>query len=63
MRAEPNLDALVFGTLEAGTLLKIKDKSFFVWFFRMPQWTPLAEKPFAAQTPPSITFIALSFFL
>ena len=25
MRAEPNLDALVFGTLEAGTLLKIVD--------------------------------------
>ena len=44
-----------------GTLLKIRDKSFLVWFFRMPQWTPFAEKPFAAQTPPSITFILLSF--
>ena len=44
-----------------GTLLKIKDKSFFPWFFRMPQWTPLAEKPFAAQTPPAISLMFLSF--
>ena len=41
----------------ARTWLTISARSFLSWFFRIPQCTPPAVKPFAAQTPPSICFI------
>ena len=37
--------------------LKIKERSFLVLFLRIPQCTPFAVNPFAAQTPPVISFM------
>ena len=49
----------------AGRSLRIKARSFFTLFLRMPQCTPAAVNPFAAQTPPGMVFIgdASLFFL
>jgi hypothetical protein len=44
---------------EAGTSLYISARSRFVLFLRIPQCMPDAEKPFAAQTPPSIICIVI----